>query len=163
MVITNFVTKFGDKLVTKLGEHQIWCRIRWQIWWSKNSVRNMSLNKVNKLLTKFSQKFVLDFVINLVIAKFCDEYVTQFGVKFGDHHVWWQILWQNRHQIGGSPNMVPKWSPKLVTAKYVTKMFTKFGDKRPAFDPFWHDYIYWRVSVHPAGTGLVNVHFVILY
>ena len=25
--------------------------------------------------------------------------------------------------------MVPKWSPKLVITKYVTKMFTKFGDK----------------------------------
>ena len=129
MVITNFVTKFGDKLVTKLGEHQIWCRIRWQIWWSKNSVRNMSLNIVNKLLTKFSPKFVTDFVIYLVITKFCDEFVTQFGVKFGDHHVWWQIWWQIKHQIGGSPNMVPKWSPKLVITKYVTKMFTKFGDK----------------------------------
>ena len=91
-LVTNLViTKFGDKFITKFGEHQIRHQKRWQfchqfhhqlyhwIWWAPNSVMNLSPNLVN---TKFGDKF-------------SDKFVTLFG----DHQICHQICHRICHQI----------------------------------------------------------------
>ena len=90
-LVTNLViTKFGDKFITKFGEHQIRHQKRWQfchqfhhqlyhwIWWAPNSVMNLSPNLVN---TKFGDKF-------------SDKFVTLFG----DHQICHRICHRICHQ-----------------------------------------------------------------
>ena len=85
-----FITKFGDKI----GDHQIWHLIRWQIchqiWWTPN----MSPNNSPNLVTTLSPKRVL--------TDFVTKFVTIFCTKFGDHwichRIWWQIWCRICHQ-----------------------------------------------------------------
>ena len=86
-LVTNLViTKFGDKFITKFGEHQIRHQKWWQfchqfhhqlyhwIWWAPNSVMNFSPNLVNtKFGDKFSDKFVTLFGDHQICHRICHQ------------------------------------------------------------------------------------------
>ena len=129
LVITNNFTKFGEKFVTKFGDHQYCHQIKhrnewqnchhiwWQTWCSPNLMTHSSPSLVStKFVTKNGDNFVTNFI-------------TNFITEFGEHQIQWWIC----HQIWWTPNLVTNLvtnlSPCLVITKFVTKFVTEFVTK----------------------------------